>query len=57
MLGAKKEQLETGSGAHKIERIRLATGVAEPAVAVAREGRVIRYLAVQTEAAEPAAGT
>src|SRR3546814_18555390 len=30
MLGAKKEQLETGSGAHKIERIRLATGVADP---------------------------
>src|SRR3546814_10656414 len=30
MLGAKKEQLETGSGAHKIERTRLATGVADP---------------------------
>src|SRR3546814_14832342 len=30
MLGAKKEQLETGSGVHKIERIRLATGVADP---------------------------
>src|SRR3546814_15288469 len=30
MLSAKKEQLETGSGPHKIEWIRLATDLADP---------------------------
>src|SRR4029077_13583515 len=41
---------------HRLEQLSKGIAVAEPAVTIDREGRVIRHFVVEIEAAEPAIG-